>query len=58
MYTDCNRKCPKPGIVVGGQDTLLLNAGLKKPSVLHARKWDTSVKSVDQKGKARKPVGS
>ena len=40
-----------------GQDILLLNAGSKKSNVLHARKWDTSVKSVDQKGKARKPVG-
>ena len=57
MYTECNRKCPKPVIVVDGQDILLLNAGSKKSNVLHARKWDTSVKSVDQKGKARKPVG-
>ena len=57
LYTECNHKCPKPVIVVDGQDTLLLNAGSKKPNVLHARKWDTSVKPVDQKGKARNPVG-
>ena len=57
LYTECNHKCPKPVIVVDGQDTLLLNAGSKKPNVLHARKCDTPVESVDQNGKARNPVG-
>ena len=57
LYTECNYKCSKPVIVVNGQDTLLLNEGLKKPNFLHARKWDTSVRSVDQTGKTRNLVG-
>ena len=41
------------GFVANPKRNFLLGAASKKPNVLHERKCDTSVKSLDQKGKAK-----